>query len=93
MEPVELGPGLGARLNPLDSGPLGANLPTDPRALRERLEEVHRRRISLLGSLLVMRLARDLTPTEEAALSLAILHASGGARAARGLSDGAMPQV
>jgi hypothetical protein len=76
VEPLELGPGLPARLNPLDAGPLGAHLPLDGRARRERLEEIHRRRIGLLASLLVMRLGRDLSPTEEAALSLAIQHAT-----------------
>jgi hypothetical protein len=35
------------------------------------------RRLILLSSLLVMRLGRTLTPTEEAALSLAITEASG----------------
>ena len=77
VEPVELGPGLPARLNPLDAGPLGDNLPPDRDSLRERLAEVHRRRLTLLSSLLVMRLGRGLSPTEEAALSLAIQHASG----------------
>ena len=32
VEPVELGPGLRGRLNPLDAGPLGENLPADPTA-------------------------------------------------------------
>jgi len=76
VEPMELGPGLTARLNPLDAGPLGTNLPRDGYALRERLDEIHRRRIGLLASLLTMRLRRDLTPTEEAALSLAIQYAT-----------------
>ena len=77
VEPVELGPGLRARLNPLDAGPLGDHLPADADSLRERLAEIHRRRLTLLSSLLVMRLGRNLSPTEEAALSLAIHHASG----------------
>jgi type IV secretory pathway VirB4 component len=93
VEPVELGPGLAARLNPLDSGPLGQNLPTDATARRERLDEVHRRRISLLASLLMMRLARDLTPTEEAALSLAIRSATGEDSGASTLKDPTIPQV
>ncbi|WP_223187369.1 VirB4 family type IV secretion system protein [Streptomyces sp. CBMA29] len=93
VDPVELGPGLRNRLNPLDSGPLGHNLPADPEALRERLDEIHRRRITLLSSLLVMRLGRDLTPTEEAALSLAIHHASGQATANTTLADPTIPQV
>ena len=92
VEPVELGPGLGARLNPLDAGPLGMNLPADPELLRERLEEIHRRRITLLASLVVMRLGRALTPTEEAAFSLAIKQASGEATGNR-LIDPTIPQV
>ena len=76
-EPVELGPGLPGRLNPLDAGPLGDHLPADQAELAERLAEIHRRRLILLASLLTMRLGRPLTPTEEAALSYAITEASG----------------
>lgn len=93
VEPVELGPGLRARLNPLDSGPLGKSLPSGGEELRERLDEIHRRRLTLLGSLLVMRLGRTLTPTEEAALSLAILHASGQASGRSSLTDPTIPEV
>lgn len=76
-EPAELGPGLPGRLNPLDAGPLGENLPLDPGLLGERLAEIHRRRLVLLCSLAAMRLGRALSPTEEAAVSLAIHEASG----------------
>jgi hypothetical protein len=76
-QPVELGPGLPGRLNPLDAGPLGENLPRDPGALAERRAEIHRRRLVLLSSLAAMRLGRPLTPTEETALSLAVNEASG----------------
>src|SRR5262245_59725363 len=93
VTPVELGPGLGNRLNPLDAGPLGENLPADAELLRERLGEIHRRRLTLLSSLVMMRLARALEPTEEAALSLAIRHASGEADAATTLIDPTIPQV
>ena len=93
VEPVELGPGLGNRLNPMDAGPLGRNLPADPELLRERLDEVHRRRVTLLSTLLVMRLERALTPTEEAAISLAIRHASGQAAGASVLKDPTIPEV
>jgi hypothetical protein len=93
VRPVELGQGLGNRLNPLDAGPLGASLPGDREQLRERLEEIHRRRITLLSALVTMRLGRDLTPTEEAALSLAIHHACGQAGAATRLTDPTIPQV
>jgi len=93
VTPVELGPGLGARLNPLDAGPLGQNLPADAGLLAERLGEIHRRRLTLLGSLVTMRLGRAPGPTEEAALSLAIQHASGQASAATTLADPTIPQV
>ena len=93
VTPVELGPGLSARLNPLDAGPLGDNLPADRAQWQERLAEIHRRRIILLSSLLVMRLGRDLTPTEEAALSLAIHHATGQATGATRLAAPTIPQV
>jgi hypothetical protein len=93
VAPVELGPGLGTRLNPLDAGPLGSNLPTAGPELTERLAEIHRRRIVLLAALLVTRLGRALAPTEEAALSLAIQHASGQAGAHTDLTDPTIPQV
>jgi type IV secretory pathway VirB4 component len=93
ITPVELGPGLGCRLNPLDAGPLGENLPVDPEQLRDRLSEIHRRRLTLLSALVTMRLGRPLDPTEEAALSLAIRHASGEADAATTLTDPTIPEV
>jgi hypothetical protein len=101
-EPVELGPGLPGRLNPLDAGPLGQNLPRDTGQLAERLAEIHRRRLVLLCSLAAMRLGRPLTPTEETAVSLAIYEASGrppngpegeGAGQARGGAREASPTI
>jgi type IV secretory pathway VirB4 component len=93
VEPVELGVGLPARLNPLDAGPLGSNLPTDPAAARERLDEIHRRRVTLLESLLTMQLGRRLLPIELAALSYAIRRATGQDAAASVLSEPTIPQV
>ena len=93
VEPVELGPGLSARLNPLDAGPLGENLPSDPALLDERLTEIHRRRLTLLTALLATKLARGLTPTEEAAISLAIHEATGQAPGSTTLVDPTLPQV
>jgi hypothetical protein len=93
IEPVELGPGLPARLNPLDAGPLGRHLPAAGDLLAERLAEIHRRRITLLGALLEMRLGRPVTPTEEAAISIAIRHATGQAAGATRLADPTIPQV
>jgi hypothetical protein len=101
-EPVELGPGLPGRLNPLDAGPLGQSLPTEAAALAERLAEIHRRRLVLLCSLAAMRLGRPLSPTEESAVSLAIIEASGrtarrpegdGAGLLRGGALGASPTI
>ncbi|HEY1619736.1 MAG TPA: type VI secretion protein [Streptosporangiaceae bacterium] len=92
-EPVELGPGLPGRLNPLDAGPLGRDLPAAGPGLAEGLAEIHRRRITLLSALLDMRLGRPLTPTEEAALSLAIRQATGQASGASILAEPTIPQV
>jgi hypothetical protein len=101
-EPVELGPGLPGRLNPLDAGPLGENLPGEPGPLAERRAEIHRRRLVLLCSLAAMRLGRPLSPTEETAVSLAIQEASGrpphapeggGAGQARGGAREASPTI
>ncbi|MBS2966590.1 hypothetical protein KGA66_26365, partial [Actinocrinis puniceicyclus] len=69
------------------------NLPTDPAALRERLAEIHRRRLTLLGALLGTKLVRPLTPTEEAAISLAIHETTGHTHAASTLTDPTLPQV
>ena len=93
VEPVELGPGLAARLNPLDAGPLGEDLPSDPVELDERLSEIHRRRLSLLDALLATKLGRALTPTEEAAISLAIHQVTGRATGSSTLADPTLPQV
>ena len=93
VEPVQLGPGLPARLNPLDGGPLGEDLPRDPVELEERLAEVHRRRLTLLNALLATKLGRSLTPTEEAAVSLAIHEATGQAGGTSYLVDPTLPQV
>ncbi|WP_194909734.1 type VI secretion protein [Catenulispora rubra] len=93
VEPVQLGPGLPARLNPLDAGPLGEDLPSDPVELEERLAEIHRRRLTLLNALLSTKLGRPLTPTEEAAISLAIHEATGQADGATTLIDPTLPLV
>ncbi|MBR7827556.1 type VI secretion protein [Actinospica sp. MGRD01-02] len=93
VTPVELGPGLPARLNPLDAGPLGEDLPSDPVELDERLAEIHRRRLMLLDALLSTKLGRPLTPTEEAAISQAIDQTTGRASGGRTLTDPTLPQV
>ncbi|MGH8794407.1 MAG: type VI secretion protein [Stackebrandtia sp.] len=93
VAPVELGPGLPGRLNPLDAGPLGQNLPSEPGELAQRLAEIHRRRTGLLSSLLEMRLGRPLSPTEEAGVSMAIRHAAGESQGDTTLTDPTIPQV
>jgi type IV secretory pathway VirB4 component len=93
VEPVELGVGLPARLNPLDAGPLGSSLPTDPASARERLDEIHRRRVTLLESLLTMQLGRRLLPIELAAISYAIRRVTGQETAASVMTDPTIPQV
>jgi type IV secretory pathway VirB4 component len=83
VTPIILGPGSSHRLNPLDGGPLAANLPADPADRRERLSEVHRRRLLLLRTLMTYRLGRELRPTEEAAVSVALRRATGEDRGGR----------
>ncbi|WP_232822835.1 type VI secretion protein [Glycomyces dulcitolivorans] len=93
VEPVELGPGLKNRLNPLDAGPLGKRLSSDRTVRADQLGEIHRRRIALLASLLEIRLKRRITPSEEAALSHTIKHASGEADGNSTLKDPTIPEV
>jgi hypothetical protein len=93
VDPVEIGPGLPARLNPLDAGPLGRDLPADPGAARERLDEIHRRRVTLLDTLLTMQVGRPLAAIEKAALSCAVRRATGETSAASTLIDPTIPQV
>lgn len=93
VEPVELGPGLPARLNPLDAGPLGVSLPADREAARERLDEIHRRRVTLLDTLLTMQVGRPLLPLEKAAVSYAVRRCTGEYDGASHLIDPTIPQV
>ncbi|HEX3829083.1 MAG TPA: type VI secretion protein [Sporichthyaceae bacterium] len=93
VQPVELGLGLPARLNPLDAGPLGANLPADHEAARQRLEEIHRRRVTLIDTLLTMQAGRPLTPFEKASISYALRRCSGQFSGASTLVDPTIPQV
>ncbi|MGQ0846807.1 MAG: hypothetical protein ACT4QF_22030 [Sporichthyaceae bacterium] len=93
VQPVEIGPGLPARLNPLDAGPLGQGLLVDADAARERLDEIHRRRVTLLDTLLTMQVGRPLSPFEKAALSYAVRRATGQDRGASILRDPTIPQV
>lgn len=79
VEPVRLGPGLPGRLNPLDAGPLGQGLELikDPVEFRGRLQEIHRRRLTLLKALLELQLRRNLQPQEEEALDVAVREVTG----------------
>lgn len=79
VEPVRLGPGLSGRLNPLDAGPLGADLDqiVDPAELHARLKEIHRRRLTLLKALLELQLRRFLNPQEEECLDIAVREVTG----------------
>jgi hypothetical protein len=93
VEPVRLGRGLGTRINPLEAGPLGSSLLSGPGASRERLAEIHRRRLTLLEALVGVRLPRRLRPFEESALSYALRSCSGQAHAATRLVDPTVPEV
>jgi hypothetical protein len=83
VSPIVLGPGSPHRLNPLDGGPLAQHLPADRAERAERLDEVHRRRLMLLKTLMAYRLGRDLRSTEEAALGVALRRATGEDRGGR----------
>ena len=93
VTPLELGPGLPERLNPLDSGPLGKNLPADPAECRRVLDEIHRRRTALLIALFEMRLHRAVSTSEEFALSLAIRDITGQDAGTTHLIDPTLPAV
>lgn len=72
VEPPILGPGSHHRLNPLDGGPLAANLPSDPKERLWRLNAIHARRLTLMMTLMEYRLGRSVTSGEEKALGLAL---------------------
>jgi hypothetical protein len=92
-EPVRLGPGLPGRLNPLDAGPLGTDLPTDPGQRRARVTEIHRRRMTLLEALLRLQLPRRPRTDELAALGLAVREATGELAGQSRLTDPTIPMV
>ena len=68
VTPIRLGPGLPARLNPLDPGPDTAALPAG---------EVTGRQLRLLVALARTALGRDVAPVEHAALGLALTAVTG----------------
>ncbi len=78
VTPVRLGPGMGGRLNPLDAGPLGEGLDSLGDAeFKSRLTEIHRRRLSLLSTLLELQLRRPLQAEEGEAVSVAVQEVTG----------------
>ena len=89
IDPVELGPGLFNRLNPLDSGHLGAHLPKDREGLLVALQTIETRRISLLKALIETRLGAPgaVGPTWEAALGHVLRDITGHAAASTVLVD------
>ena len=87
VEPVELGPGLANRLNPLDAGPLGQHIPGDPDKARQVVAEIERRRVGLVSAVLETRLGRRLTGTEELLLTMALRELSGQATGSTRLTD------
>jgi hypothetical protein len=69
QEPITLGRGLPARVNPLDPGHRPAGL-----ADGDWAREVRARRLTLLAALAATTLARPLTPVERSALVVALDH-------------------
>ncbi|MER5780308.1 type VI secretion protein [Streptomyces mobaraensis] len=94
VEPVRLGPGLTGRLNPLDAGPLGHGLEkiSGPE-LKTRLQEIHRRRLTLLKALLELQLKRTLKPQEEECLDIAVREVTGELHGQSALSVPTLPLV
>jgi type IV secretory pathway VirB4 component len=72
FEPLRLGPGLGARLNPLDVAPV---VPGNAEAVAQPI--AHQRRSDLLGALLSNSLGRPLLPQERAAADVALTSTEG----------------
>lgn len=95
VEPVRLGPGLSGRLNPLDAGPLGADLDkiTNQAELTARMKEIHRRRLTLLKALLELQLKRFLIPQEEECLDIAVREVTGELHGQSTLRTPTLPEV
>jgi hypothetical protein len=93
VEPIALGPGLPGRVNPLDAGPLGENLPAAAKDRADRLAEIHRRRLALLVNMAEIRLRRRVSPFEEQVFSHALRTVTGETTAASTLATPTIPQV
>ncbi len=93
VEPVRLGPGMSGRLNPLDAGPLGRDLPRDSDEHRAREVEIQRRRMTLVTALLERQLRRRPRQDEMASVALAIRQVTGELDAASSLRNPTMPLV
>lgn len=78
VEPITLGRGLSARINPLDPGPRPHRMDSG-----EWEREVHSRRQGLLSALAETALDRKLAPVERSALLVALGDATGGGPADR----------
>ncbi|RPK32396.1 AAA-like domain protein [Streptomyces sp. ADI92-24] len=94
VDPVRLGPGLPGRLNPLDAGPLGYDLDKiSGEDFQARLQEIHRRRLTLLKALLELQLKRNLAPQEEECLDIAVREVTGELHGQSRLSVPTLPLV
>lgn len=95
VEPVRLGPGLPGRLNPLDAGPLQAEVDrtSDPDTVEMLRTEIHRRRLSLLSSVLELALQRMLSAPESEALDVAVREVTGELHAQTRLTTPTLPAV
>ena len=84
VEPIALGRGLAARINPLDPGPRPTAMVED-----DWLREVETRRLNLLSALAETTLERKLAPVERTALVLAVQELTG----SYGPDSPVLPQV
>ncbi len=87
-EPITLGRGLSARINPLDTGARPPEV-----AAEDWDREVEARRLGLLGALSETALDRRLTPIERTALLLALTDLQPPGAAASGVAAPVLPEV
>jgi hypothetical protein len=93
VQPIALGLGLGARINPLDLGPLGqgwGTLPVEERRTRASL--IFARWVVLLKALVGAR-GVPVTPADENAMSTVLAELSGWSRGEGHLTTVTIPQV
>lgn len=98
VAPIAVGPGLSARVNPLDKGPLGAGWDRlDAVETRRRSEVIFARWLQLIAGLVGSRRIGEshvpFTPSDERAVALALAELTGYARGNTLLAEATLPQL